>query len=123
LDTPAEALIMARAIIADPARYVQNAMARDAGGARISPRHPAALCFCSMGALLNVTPDDDGVHDAAMARLEAAGRAILAEAGITLHHTQRSVPRVNDLFGREACLRMYDIAIGDPSSSTRTTRL
>jgi hypothetical protein len=113
LDSAIKALKEARAIIADPARYVQNAMARDAHGSKISPRHPAAVCFCSMGALARTTDDHGETYERAMTRLEYAGRVILSQYGIVLDPRLRSVPRVNDLFGREACLRMYDLAIND----------
>ena len=55
--TPLAALVAARAIIADPARWTAGAFARTdevSNPREVDPCDPAATCFCALGALIRV---------------------------------------------------------------------
>ena len=45
----------AREIIADPARWTKNAVARNAAGKEVPASHPEAVCWCVTGAIGRVT--------------------------------------------------------------------
>lgn len=57
--TPAQILqnlIDGRALIANEANWIQGTNARDAEGNRVDSISEAAVCYCSAGALMAVTP-------------------------------------------------------------------
>jgi hypothetical protein len=49
--TPLETLKAARELISDPAKWTQNAFARDKKGKMIGPNGDGAVCFCAFGAI------------------------------------------------------------------------
>jgi hypothetical protein len=67
-----EVLQQARALISDPARWTQDAPARNADGQRVEPFKPEAVCWCAWGALDRAVWDTGFVapgHGRALAHL------------------------------------------------------
>jgi hypothetical protein len=52
-----QTLKAARQLITDPAKWTQNAFARDKNGKMISPTNNGAVCFCALGAIRFVTKE------------------------------------------------------------------
>lgn len=120
MDAVTQALVEARAIIADPDKFAQGAMARDADGVRVSCFSPRAKCYCSWGALQVTAPGPShgsgrelSIHDLALIRLGRAARRVLNANEIETTDIHFAVPVVNDHLGREAALQMYDFAIAE----------
>jgi hypothetical protein len=112
MTTAKNTLIKARALIADPARWTQNALARDAHGDSHPQAHPQsnniswdglrgddpqACSWCAIGAVQHVEPSS----------LKAL--KLLDEAAETRYGL--STANVNDVLGHEAVLEIYDHAI------------
>jgi hypothetical protein len=110
--TTKDTLIKARALIADPARWTQHALARNAAGESHPPTHPQgnnifweglqgndpqACAWCAIGAIQHVTPTSQ------------KARRLLTIAADALYNTH--VANVNDELGHTAVLEIYDHAI------------
>lgn len=97
----ADILREARALIEDPARWTQGALAHSKLGRAVNPEGKAAVRWCAMGALYKAA---DRVSDTFSVEryLIAAARDI----GLP-----RDVDDVNDSTDRATVLRMYDRAI------------
>jgi hypothetical protein len=111
-----DTLIKARALLADPARWTQHALAlaRDAAGESHPPNHPrsssmfwawegiegndpAACSWCAIGALQHVT------------RASIKPFNLLTDAAETIYDL--CITDVNDKLGHDAVLEIYDHAI------------
>jgi hypothetical protein len=112
MTTYRDTLIQARALIADPARWTQHALARDAEGDSHPPTHPhsifanweglqgtdsRACSWCAIGAIQHVKPS-------ALKALK-----LLNAAAKTLY--EANIAHVNDELGHDAVLTVYDHAI------------
>jgi hypothetical protein len=112
MTTAKNTLIKARALIADPERWTQHALARDAHGLSHPSAHPQgnnifweglqgndpqACAWCAIGALQHVKPSS----------LKAL--KLLAIAADALYNTH--IANVNDELGHTAVLAIYDHAI------------
>lgn len=115
--TPKQILIAARDLIADPAHWTRETVARDKRGRPTEPYNPNACQFCALGALTAVfyqanplaltagqVNELDRVHEQAKRALRIAG-----EAGFGIRSF--TISTVNDRFGHEATLEMFDAAI------------
>lgn len=118
MTTTLEILISARAIVADPSKWTQGHLARDANGKFAEPKEAEACSFCAYGAALRAALDlraeeREGhrvgrLLDSAAAKLKP--EAIGSERSLSL----RPIAFLNDGFGsksRELVLKAYDIAI------------
>ncbi|MCA1841756.1 MAG: hypothetical protein LC792_00940 [Actinobacteria bacterium] len=94
----AEALRQARALIADPARWCQDEMARDANGRYADPTSPTARQWCATGAVIHIC--------VATVPALTASRYLRAALGGNRHPEA-----LNDYDGHAAVLEMYDRAI------------
>jgi hypothetical protein len=101
-------LRLARARIADPRHWCQQHLAVNALGMALSPNADSAVRWCAAGAVARVA-DWGGAWDYAGPRLGAAFRA-LHTAAKALYGVSEFVT-VNDFYGHEAMLRVYDHAI------------
>jgi hypothetical protein len=80
----------ARELLADPARWTRNALARAVTpehNLSCSPRDPTATCWCLRGALHKVAPDRDAAWRAEY-YLEVAAAADIASFNDTATHAQ-----------------------------------
>ena len=58
-----DVLIAGRELISDPSRWTQGYFARDSAGEGMLSSDPAAVCWCSVGALAKVAPTEwDGLY-------------------------------------------------------------
>jgi hypothetical protein len=118
-------LIAARAKIADPTNWTQNAFARDVYGSEkprnhplafnphwegIDGRDPRACQWCAMGAVQAVTPSYEPEALVFHALHKAAGRLYEREIGVF-----GGIAEVNDNLGHDAVLACFDKAIEDES--------
>ena len=99
----ADILRAARARIADPKNWTQNTFAKDADGVELtsydlSGDEYSAVCWCAYGAIYaeSSEPFSDAGHF-----LRRAARELF----------NSTVIRVNDYFGHDAVMRLYDAAI------------
>jgi len=82
--TAGDILRAARAVIADPAHWTQGVLARDAAGLKCQPNDPAAVCWCSVGALRRADDDSEAGYEAGnilddIADLATGGLGVTAE--------------------------------------------
>jgi hypothetical protein len=121
--TTLEILTQARALLVDPARWTQHALARDANGDDKPISHPysdnpywdgicgydtTACSWCALGALEKVTNES----------LNTASNTVPHPALRALHRAAEQLyslgtPEVNDTLGHDAVLAVYDLAIKD----------
>ena len=105
-----QALIEARDLIKDPARWTQGAYARDADGRAVSSTSPEACQWCAMGVVAKVAGRHDfltamRLSEEMLTRLDrAAGESPLVLGSIT---------KLNDHQGHEAVLKMFAKAINE----------
>lgn len=64
--TPIEVLKSARELLSDPVRWTKGCLARDANG--VSVHASNGVCWCLMGAVIKVCPDDDDYMTRSSAR-------------------------------------------------------
>lgn len=115
--SPKQILTAARNLIADPAHWTRETVARDKRGRPTEPYNPNACQFCALGALTAVfyqadplactaaeVNELDRAHEQAKRALRIAG-----EAGFGVNSF--TISRVNDQLGHEATLKMFDAAI------------
>jgi hypothetical protein len=111
-----EILIAARAIIADPERWTQGHLARDANGQLAEPNEAAACSFCAYGAALRAAIDlrlDEREGRLIGSLLDSAARKVKTEIP-GANGSLRPIAYLNDKFGEESrtlVLAAYDIAI------------
>ena len=67
-----KALKQARKVIKDEANWTQNVEARRADGSFCPPQSEEAVCWCTVGAIEKVTPEDSYVSDYAVRVLARA---------------------------------------------------
>ena len=91
-----EILIAARAKIQDSAHWTQGAMARDSSGEAINSKNPYAVCWCSTGAIVAVTPD------------QVKPQKVFLTLG---NFTVRKIETFNDSSTHEEVLEVFDKAI------------
>lgn len=60
----------AREILTPPGAWTQGEAARDSEGELVAAADPAAVCWCSIGALIKATPDDEMLRARASAVLK-----------------------------------------------------
>lgn len=116
--TTLEILISARAIVAEPSKWTQVHLARDANGELADPRDAEACSFCAYGAVLRAALDlraeeREGYRIGRL--LDSAAMKLKPEAiGSGGSLSLRPIAFLNDGFGsesRELVLKAYDIAI------------
>lgn len=95
--TPLTILTNARALIANPENWTTDFYARDASGNEVDANSNAAVCFCALGAITRVIPEDCYSCETVRLLELAAGNSW--------------VQFVNDRDGHAAVLAMYDRAI------------
>jgi hypothetical protein len=98
MTTTREVLVAARALIAEPSRWLQGCYARDEAGAEVALHSPHATCFCAEGAVLRVSPPGLGAEFV----------AALQETGM---RTRWSAHRFNDANSHASILAAFDRAI------------
>lgn len=106
--TPKELLINAKAVIQDPAHWVQEKLAVDASGLSTACRKPDACRWCAMGAMLNQS-DGTGAMRKAERLLTAQAEALLDFKGLT--HKDNAITAVNDKLTHADVMTMFDKAI------------
>jgi hypothetical protein len=95
-DSPLVAgLQQARDLIADPKRWTTGTTARDVDGVPIHSRKPQAVSWCAIGAIQRVVPEHLSFY---------AIQALVDACGV-------EVSLVNDRYGHEAILTLFDNAI------------
>lgn len=99
-DDVRDALVKARELISDPARWTQGAFAVTKSGFRIGVKQDNACRFCALGAVRRFAPEGDfrpetALHDAAKSL--GFGNAV----------------RANDEEGHAAVLALFDRALGE----------
>jgi hypothetical protein len=110
--TASTVLRYARAVIADPERWTRGALAVDQWGRSVETFDPAASKFCALGALDHVRPSQEEESGRFDVRFDVAferADVYLHEAATQLFCT--TVAGVNDYFGYQAALRVFDRAI------------
>ena len=85
-----------RALITDPQAWIQGHEAKSICGVVVCPKHPLAVCFCSVGALIRVSQ----LHE------YAAAKAALREGCVA-----KNVETYNDSNLHTEVLAMWDRAI------------
>lgn len=101
----------ARALIADPEHWCQNASARDANNTPLMrPTHISAVKWCAIGAGIHVI--GRVVEYDKRGAAEIALRRALAQARVA-DGRNLSVEKVNDFDGHATVLAMYDLAIAN----------
>lgn len=104
---PSELLTAAKAVIADPKHWTQNAFARDAAGNSACAANPGAVCFCALGAM----------DRAASNSLHLTNWSVKADAELHLRHAAVSIRRdygpagINDDTDHPTVMKMFDTAI------------
>ncbi|WP_316207449.1 hypothetical protein [Bradyrhizobium sp. SZCCHNR3118] len=116
-----EILTEARAIIADPAQWTQEALARDKDGNMVAFSDPAAVCFCAAGAIGKASGaviDDRGDWDssdyttASLYLAKAAFRLADTSAYTGINDGTIKLTDHRDLSAHESILLVLDNAIG-----------
>lgn len=99
-------------ILADPARWTQNALARNKTGDEIKPHLRGAVKFSAEGVVCHVLRwnVDDEKEDAWRTINEAAACLATLDAMACRHYKHTSV-YVNDVLGHEAVLNVYRAAV------------
>lgn len=69
--TPKEVLVATRAKISDPNRWTREVAARDGHGIPCDPDQPEAACWCLVGAIVAVCPNDQAARNQAYVLLRA----------------------------------------------------
>lgn len=101
--TASEILRAARSLISDQACWTQGKAARSASGREVMPSSKRAVCWCAQGAVERVSSSQ---FETASEALEALRRFAPS------FDPSFSEPfEVNDVFGHEATLQMFDLAI------------
>ena len=103
---PLQHQIIARAleIISDEAHWTRVVIARTANGSACCSRDPSAVRFCAIGAL----------YRAASELLGDGFEYVFKTAKFVLAANNRgndSLPRINDVEGREAVVAMFNVAL------------
>ena len=100
---PSELLTKAKAVIADPRRWVQGVYAKDAEGQVIGTLSPDAVCWCSLGALEKVAHEENtySTHSTAAGYLSK----VSDECGYS------GIPDFNDNSSHKIVMRAWDRAI------------
>ena len=106
--TPADIILQAGMLLADPARWCQGALARDARGVSVGPTSRRAQQWCSAGVAYHVArvkPDRFDKHD-----IQTVGQALAAIdlAALTLYRMGHN--SVNDSLGYDAVMQMLRLA-------------
>ena len=105
------ALVAARDLISDKQRWTRFVNARDEHGSPCSPLAARACQFCSVGALMRAA---DG-HLTSHKRREAGNFLRFGAKEFEKNHhvflRSNSASSINDNYGHEAVLQMYDKAI------------
>jgi hypothetical protein len=115
-ETPNElerTLRRARDLIADRACWTRHAQARDASGCSVDPTSDQAVCFCAIGAVMRYAPDDRSCQRALYTLAEAASAMLGNSWGSPQDEEEVTslVTNINDAFGWEAVLRVFDRAL------------
>lgn len=115
-------LVAARAEIADPARHIRGAGARNQYGYETCPKAPDARTFCGWGAVFKHDPD---ATDEGLGTLGQIAMSLLDRVAMKLGHPhRRQAPSVslNDLGSHRDVVRMFMWAIllaGHPKRQSR----
>ena len=99
-------LIKAKAIIADPANFTTEAMARDYSGECVNANSPSATCFCSLGALMKSSG-----YEYMCGCLRSDEYINLNTAAKILDKNSFDVVDFNDRNSHERVMEMFDLAI------------
>lgn len=96
--------------------HTTGAIARDWAGRRVKPRHPAATCWCAVGALLKVAPSPTSLERGGTGLNADGNRALLLleKAANERGHSSNSVSSaawLNDELGQEGAIGMYGRAL------------
>lgn len=76
--------------------WTQGALARDELGAEVWPRHPAASCWCLLGAIRRVALGDTEAEEARQMVFDQLGSVAIATWNDTPGRTQAEVLAVLD---------------------------
>lgn len=96
-------LKQAKALIEDKSNWTQKTYARDCNGDSVPAINSEAVCFCSVGAIANVTYQSASLAKHLQAETYVDNCA-LDLYGMTMVH-------VNDQLGHRAVMNMFDEAI------------
>lgn len=93
--TPREALIAARALIADEANWTRQVCARNAAGDAVFATSPDAVCFCAIGAVQRAVNynilSDNNFNEYVFARNALEVRTGIAASAFNDTHTHSEV--------------------------------
>jgi hypothetical protein len=105
-------LIAARELIADPAHWLQGAMARNGRGEPVDARAPVACRWCAMGAIRKEAPDDvtRGMATRAV-NIKAESMGFWSIVNVNDAYTFRP-GKLRDQ-AHAATLMVFDLAIGE----------
>ena len=104
-----ERLQAARALIADPAHWTQDAFARDANQRPVGFNDTTAVCWCGSAALDHVVPNLVNQYNLTLYINQVVAR---------LHPGLSSLVEVNDILSHAHVIAVYDAAIDgfDPTA-------
>ena len=108
--TPLQTLKAARDLISDPARWTQRFKALDEFCLPVDPTSEKAICFCSLGALQNVT-GLSRYHQPVFEAAKALNRKL--PIYLTLGDDEADFTDFNDTHTHAEVLALFDAAIAE----------
>lgn len=116
-------LTEARKLIEDPEHWLQGLYAMDESKTvGLYPKNPNAACFCSVGAVVHVLPED-ALPDEEISRLSAAVHALdpywflQTKSSRPAMRIDRCIATYNDTHTHEEVLAVWDHAIAEEASA------